>query len=188
MARFSQRCEYDGYTFASHPEKDFYIMLKKKLEEGVIKGFSVQPKFQIQPEIIIEHGKLFGNEKISDLYITPDFGIETEDGVFYVDTKGGNVVDEATTLRRKLFLFEYRKPLICIGVTPKYLGGKWVEVTKGKDFLGKLKRRYDKMYPEINKRKKDIPRWTIEDWEKSFDFDCIYGLFYCWKKTKTLRK
>ena len=76
-------------------------------------------------------------------------------------------------------------PLYFISVLPKYLGNEWVEVTKSKDFRGKLKNKYQKIYGKW--KRNQTPNWSTKDWEKYFEFKNMYGLFYKWTKTKVVK-
>ena len=61
-----------------------------------------------------------------------------------------------------------------ISKTPKYLGGVWVETSKGNDFLTKIKNKYKKLYPNENTRKKDVKKLGLEEWVKYFEFENLY--------------
>jgi len=189
LAKYGIRCEYDGYVFASEPERDYYIKLVELKKEGKIKDFIIQPNFSLQEEFETEFSDRWDNVKIQAIGITPDYHVTLNDGnEILLDTKGADSIEEASQLRRKLFLYKNRSiPLFFIGVLPKYLGGVWVEVSSGCNFLSKLKNRFNKIYPNVNKRSKDCPKWSISDWEEHFDFKDIDGLFYKWEKTKKVK-
>lgn len=47
----SKRCECDGRTFASKRERDYYLVLKRRLADGEIKSFSCQYSFSLLPAL-----------------------------------------------------------------------------------------------------------------------------------------
>ena len=192
MSRFGKRCTYDGINFASEPERDFYkklVDLKKKCK---IKDFEIQPNFPLQEEFYTEFKERFDNVKIQPISITPDYLIILNDGnEILIDTKGQDQIEEASQIRRKLFLYQNKHiPLYFIGVIPIYLGGEniWVEVTQGKDFLNKLKNKYNNTYPEAKGSRSKPVKWSVKNWDEYFEYEDIDGLFYKWKKTKRITK
>ena len=205
MARFGKRCEFDGYKFASEPERDFYIKLKKLKQNGKIKDFEVQPEFLLQEEFTTEFNERWDDVKIKEINIRPDYSATLNNGEkIYLDSKGSNQIEPESQLKRKMFLFQNRNvPLFYVGQLPKYLGGVWVCVDKGNDFLSKLKTRYNNVnfsdIIEHNKNKskgeknKQIPRskpitWKVSDWDQHFEYDDVDGIFYKWKKTLPYKK
>lgn len=191
MARFGIKCTYDGITFASEPERDFYIKLVELKKQGKIKDFIVQPNYPLQEEFTTEFDGRWDNVKIQPISITPDYHITLNDGnEILLDTKGANCIEEDSQLRRKMFLYQYKSiPLFFIGQLPIYLGNKaWVDVTKGQDFLAKLKSKYNKIYPNAKKSRTKPVNWKVKDWDQYFEYENVDGLFYRWIKTKMTKK
>jgi len=193
MARvFGKRCVCDGITFASESERDYYKFLIRMKAQGKIKDFEIQPNYPLQEEFTTEFEERFDDIKIQSMSITPDYLVTLNDGnKILLDTKGANLISEASQMRRKLFLYQNKNiPLFFIGIIPKYLGGDsiWVEVTQGKDFLAKLKNKYNTIYPEAKKSRSKPVQWKVKDWDEYFEYESLDGLFYIWKKTKSNRK
>lgn len=201
MARFGKKCIEDGITFASEPERDFYLRLKELKKDGKIQDFHVQPEFPLQEAFETNFNDRWDNLKIKETVIKPDYQVLlNDDEVILLDTKGANCIEPESQLKRKIFLYQNKEvPLFFIGQLPKYLGGEWVNVTKGVDFLPKLKTRYNNTYfndiLDYNKNRpkgtkaKQIPRskpvnWKVSDWDEHFEYEDVDGLFYIWKKTK----
>lgn len=188
MARFGKRCELDGINFASEPERDFYIKLKNAKAEGRIWDFTVQPEFLLQEEFETNFSERWTNVKIKEFVIKPDYQVVLNDGeVILIDSKGGNQVEVESQLKRKIFLYQNREfPIFYVGQLPKYLGGEWVEVSKGQDFLAKLKTRYNSIYFKgVSKIPISKPvKWKVSDWDEHFEYEDVSGLFYQWKRTK----
>ena len=180
MAIYSTRCKYDGYNFDSLTERDFYIKLKILKSKNQIKDFSMQVPFRI-----LEEFKDFDNAKVPAMDYIIDFKVVLNDNQeIYIDTKGDQ--EEVARLKAKMFMNLHKDlPLYFISVLPKYLGNEWVEVTKSKDFRSKLKNKYQKIHGKW--KRNQTPNWSVKEWEKYFEFKNMYGLFYKWTKTKTVK-
>lgn len=90
----------DGIKFDSKHESEYYILLKKEKEEGKIKDFELQKKFELQPAFK-KYGKSF-----RAITYTVDFSIYYFDGkVEHIDTKG--MPTQASEMRRKMFDYLY---------------------------------------------------------------------------------
>ena len=180
MAYYSKRCKYDGIDFDSEMERDYYILLKDLKRQGIIKDFEMQIEITLFEESIDFNGK-----KMKPILHKPDFKVFlNNDTWILIDTKGQQ--EELATLKRKIFMIQ--NPGVryyFVSRTTKYLGDKWVEVSKGYDFRKKLKGKYTKLNGKWSRNK---PNWSIEDWDKYFEYENINGLFYRWKKTKRVKK
>jgi len=187
MARFSVKCEYDGKKFDSLEEKDMYIKLVDLKNKGKIKDFDMQVVYELQESFEVEYGS---NRKIQALTYIPDYIIHLNDGSsFATDVKGADNIEEIANVKSKIWMYQNRSiPIYFIGRCPLYLGGQWVEVSNGVNFLGKLKLKYTKLFPTSKGNKSKPMKWTTEDWKKFFEFTDMYGIFYRWDKTITERK
>lgn len=73
----------DGIKFDSKDESEYYLYLKEKKENGEIKDFGLQQKFELQPKF-----KKDGKSYRAITY-TVDFAIYKWNGeVVYIDVKG----------------------------------------------------------------------------------------------------
>ena len=183
IAYYSKKCEYDGIKFDSETERDFYIKLKRAKSLGRIKGFAMQVPYLIQEEF-----KNFKDKKEQKIEYIADYVIDLlDDSMIIVDVKGSKkTTEEVARIKQKIFMYKNKDiPIYFVAQLPKYLGGVWVEISKGSDFSGKLKTKY---VNTNGKWKHGKPNWTIENWEQYFEFDNIAGLFYMWKATKKVKK
>jgi hypothetical protein len=188
VAKSSNRPEYDGHKFRSDSERDFYVILENKKRKGIIYDFG----YESETHTLINGYIDTRGKKIAPITHTIDFKIWlSKDNYIYVDTKGGNFHEQDAVLKKKMW--ESKFPDISyywIGLTPGYMGKRWVETSKYYDFLSKLNDRYKKKYPEEKKldwRKKTF-KYDENMWGDDFDFDKVADCFYVWKKTKTLKK
>lgn len=109
----------DGINFDSKREADYYLYLKKKKEEGLIKDFSLQPKFVLQ-ESFRKNGVLF-----RAITYKADFKVENLDGkVDIIDIKGMQTT--VFKIKQKLFERKFEERLILLTYVKKY--GGWIEV------------------------------------------------------------
>ena len=91
---------FNGVKFQSKDEMLFYILLLHQKKTGLIKDFTLQPKF-----VLIEKFTYFGIKRREVTY-TPDFRIEHIDGTIEcVDVKGYGT--QQGDLRRKIFEWKY---------------------------------------------------------------------------------
>lgn len=178
---------YNEIVFKNETELEFYKKCESLVEKGRIKDFKFEEVYLLQDEFIDWRGN-----KIPKIQHTPDFQIYLNDGsMIIVDTKaaGAMMHDEVAAVKRKLWMFRHKNiPYYMISKTPKYLGGVWVETSKGNDFLTKLKNKYKKLYPNENTRKKDVKRLGLEEWIKYFEFENVHGLFYSLKHEYTKKE
>jgi len=88
-------------------------------------------------------------------------------------------------------MFQYKNnsiPYYYVSLSPKFLGQCWIETTPNFDFLKKLRGKYDKLFPNVNKRLKEAPKFGVDKWGAFFEFHDIAGLFYVWDKTYTKKE
>ncbi len=111
----------DGIKFDSKDESEYYLYLKEKKENGEIKDFGLQQKFELQPKF-----KKDGKSYRAITY-TVDFAIYKWNGeVVYIDVKGYST--QQGELRKKLFDYKYQdKKLIWIAKSKKYGVDGWIE-------------------------------------------------------------
>jgi len=110
----------DGITFDSKLESAYYIYLKDRLAKNEIKGFMLQPTYELTPSYIKE------GKKIRPTTYTPDFLIKyLDDSVEAIDIKG--FPTQASELKKKWFGYRYPNiKLTWITYIKKY--GGWIEV------------------------------------------------------------
>ncbi|HLO11515.1 MAG TPA: DUF1064 domain-containing protein [Pseudoneobacillus sp.] len=120
MSKFgAKKVTIDGIKFDSKMEADYYLVLLKSKELGLIKDFELQPKFELQ-ESFRKRGKLFRKiEYRADFKV-----ISNNDEVVIVDVKGFETTD--FKIKRKLFEKKYPYELKLITFVKKY--GGWVDV------------------------------------------------------------
>ena len=189
MARFGIRCECDGYKFDSEPERDFYLLLVKLRSQGLIKAFEMQVSYPIQEEFTTEF-EGYMNVKIQPISYVADYVVTIlENEEIIIDSKGQDSIEETSQIKRKLLLHKNRNiPIYFVGKLPIYLGGVWVEVSKGADFLAKLKNKYSKLYPQSKGNKSKPVKWNVKNWEEYFEFESICGgAFWIWSSTKKIK-
>ena len=179
--------EYNNITFKNETELEFYKMCEVAQQNNLIKSFEFECLYELQPSCID-----WRDDKIAPITHIPDFKITLMNNeIIIVDSKGGNAFthDEVAVLKRKIWIYQNEGiPYYMVSKCPRFLGSKWVETSKSHDFLGRLKKRYDILYPNVNKRLKDTPKFTIEEWGEYFEFHNIVGLFYVMDKMYTKKE
>ena len=132
----ASKCSLDGYDFASKLEMSYYVLLKDMVKNGEIKGFVLQPVYELQPKFT----KL--NKNYRAINYIADFEVELFNGNKYVvDTKGFQTSD--SKLKEKMFNYIYPNlELKMLGYVAKY--GGFLPL----DEINKIRRE--------NKKKKDI--------------------------------
>lgn len=115
----NKKAVYDGITFDSEMEKDFYIYLLKKHKKQDIK---IQPKFELQPSFRDKQLKLQ-----RAITYTADFQVNNS----LYDVKG--TVTQQGEMRLKMFKFKYPDlELKVITKAPKYYTGEtgkeWIDI------------------------------------------------------------
>jgi len=178
---------YNNITFKNETELEFYKICEKAQLDKKIKSFEFETKYELQPEFLDWRDK-----KMASITHIPDFQILLNDNSFIiVDSKGADAFthDEVAVIKRKMLMYQNQKfQYYMISKTPKYLGNVWVETSKSYDFLGKLRTTYDKLFPNVNKRLKESPKFGVDKWSAFFEFHDIAGLFYVWDKTYTKKE
>ena len=104
MARkyHNKKVEYDGYTFDSIREKNYYIKLKLLEKAGKIKELELQKEFELQPSFKLN------NKTSRKITYRADFTYKTteDDKLHVVDVKGFRT--DVYRLKKKLFEYKYR--------------------------------------------------------------------------------
>lgn len=103
----------DGVKFDSKHEAEYYLYLKRLKEEGKIKDFGLQHKFELQPSF-----KKYGKTHRAITY-TVDFAIYHNNGyVEYVDVKG--METQQGIMRKKMFDYLFDEKLTWVQRSIKY--------------------------------------------------------------------
>ncbi|WP_010174852.1 DUF1064 domain-containing protein [Bacillus coahuilensis] len=107
----------DGIEFASDIETAFYLHLKKKKEEGLIKDIKPHVTYLFIPSFTD-----FEGSKVEPMTYTSDFNITMADGKeIVIDTK--EYSGEADDIKKKLFMYHNPDiPFYWVERLPKYLG------------------------------------------------------------------
>ena len=95
---------YDGYTFDSIKEKNYYIKLKLLEKAGKIKELELQKEFELQPSYKLN------NKTIRKITYRADFTYKTadDDRLHVIDVKGSKkIITEAFKIKKKLFEYKY---------------------------------------------------------------------------------
>lgn len=81
----NKKTDYDGYSWDSNKELQYYKDLKLRLAGKNIQSFDVKPNIELQPSFDLN------GEHIRAIVIRPDFKIYHHDGTIeFVDVKGMN--------------------------------------------------------------------------------------------------
>jgi len=98
----NRKVSFDGYTFDSVKEKNYYINLKLLQKAGKIKELELQKEFELQPSYRL-NGKT--NRKI---VYRADFTYKTteDDKLHVVDVKGYRT--DVYRLKKKVFEYKYK--------------------------------------------------------------------------------
>lgn len=98
----NKKVEYDGYTFDSIREKNYYIKLKLLEKAGKIKELELQKEFELQPSYKLN------NKTSRKITYRADFTYKTteDDKLHVVDVKGFRT--DVYRLKKKLFEYKYR--------------------------------------------------------------------------------
>lgn len=120
----NKKVEIDGIKFDSKDEAQYYLYLKKQKEDGKIKDFGLQQKFELQPSF-----KKDGKTHRAITY-TVDFAVYKWNGeVEYIDVKG--METQQGLLRKKLFDYKYPDlKLIWVAKSLKYSVDGWIEYSE----------------------------------------------------------
>ena len=98
----NKRVIYDGYTFDSIKEKNYYIKLKLLEKAGKIKELELQKEYELQPSFKLN------NKTSRKITYRADFTYKTteDDKLHVVDVKGFRT--DVYRLKKKLFEYKYR--------------------------------------------------------------------------------
>ena len=98
----NKKVEYDGYTFDSIKEKNYYIKLKLLEKAGKIKELELQKEFELQPSYKLN------NKTSRKITYRADFTYKTaeDDKLHVIDVKGFRT--DVYRLKKKLFEYKYR--------------------------------------------------------------------------------
>lgn len=118
MSKYNaRRVQYDGIKFDAVIEKDYYLYLKQQKKKGLIKDFSLQPEFVLQPKFE-KNG-----EKFQPIKYKADFKVIHNDGSEEViDVKG--MVNAVFSLKKKMFHYHFDDKLKLI--TYSKVDGGWI--------------------------------------------------------------
>lgn len=112
--RHGKKCEFNGQSFDSKTELDFYLYLLAEKQAGHIQSIELQPVTQLQPTFK-KHG-----ETIRAITYKPDFLVTYTDGrKEYIDVKG--YAEEDAELKRKVFIYTHDTPLKWVAAAPEYM-------------------------------------------------------------------
>lgn len=185
MAKSYEKTIYDGISFDSSSEAEFYKKLKQSKVKGEIKDFELSPEYLLQDEFDNWRGV-----KESSIKHYPDYLVTLNDGSQVIlDTKGGSEHETDAIIKRRMFMYQNQEiPYYYVSICPKFIGGEWVDTSPHFDFMKKLRGKYDKLFPNVNKRLKESPKFGVDKWSAFFEFHDIAGLFYVWDKTYTKKE
>lgn len=98
----NKKVKYDGYTFDSIREKNYYIKLKLLEKSGKIKELELQKEFELQPSFKLN------NKTSRKITYRADFTYKTteDDKLHVIDVKGFKT--DVYKLKKKLFEYKYR--------------------------------------------------------------------------------
>lgn len=98
----NKKVEYDGYTFDSIREKNYYIKLKLLEKAEKIKELELQKEYELQP------GFKLNNKTSRKITYRADFTYKTvyDDRIHVIDVKGYRT--DAYRLKKKMFEYRYR--------------------------------------------------------------------------------
>lgn len=100
----SKKVKLDGLVFDSEMESEYYKVLKEKERNKEIKDLSLQVKYVLLPEFIIN------DKKNNSLVYIADFTYRDLDNTLHVVDVKGMLTDEFK-IKKKLFEYFYRTPL-----------------------------------------------------------------------------
>lgn len=113
----------DGITFDSKAEGQYYTHLKELLQNKLIEGFELQPRFVLQEAFEKDGKKYRAIEYVADFRVDKLFGPAE-----IIDVKGFETAD--FKIKRKLFEKRYPYPLTLVKYVKKY--GGWITVDEWK--------------------------------------------------------
>lgn len=127
MSKYNaKKVEYNGITFDSTVECEYYRYLESRLHIDGFDYIQVQPRYELIPKI----GKQRKTEYIADFALYFETKL-----IEVIDVKG--MATETAKLKAKLFRYKYPDvQLTWICKAPKYTGKEWIEY----DDLKKVRR------------------------------------------------
>lgn len=130
----NEKVKYDGISFDSTAERDYFVHLLKLREKGMVEFIELQPRI-----ILIPAFERDGRKYRATTY-TPDFRVVfTNKEELYIDVKGFS--SQQGELRRKLFAYQNEIPLHWIAQSKKYSETGWINY----DELQRLRHEAKKM-------------------------------------------
>ena len=98
----NKKINYDGHTFDSIKEKNYYITLKLLERSGKIKELELQKEFELQPSYKLN------NKTSRKITYKADFTYKTtqDDKMHVVDVKGFRT--DVYRLKKKIFEYKYK--------------------------------------------------------------------------------
>lgn len=98
----NKKVEYDGYTFDSIREKNYYIKLKLLEKAGKIKELELQKEYELQPSFKLN------NKTSRKITYRADFTYKTaeDDKLHVIDVKGFRT--DVYRLKKKIFEYKYK--------------------------------------------------------------------------------
>lgn len=98
----NKKVEYDGYTFDSIREKNYYIKLKLLEKAGKIKELELQKEYELQPSFKLS------NKTSRKITYRADFTYKTteDDKLHVIDVKGFRT--DVYRLKKKIFEYKYK--------------------------------------------------------------------------------
>lgn len=98
----NKKVKYDGYTFDSIREKNYYIKLKLLEKAGKIKELELQKEYELQPSFKLN------NKTSRKITYRADFTYKTteDDKLHVIDVKGFRT--DVYRLKKKLFEYKYK--------------------------------------------------------------------------------
>lgn len=141
----AKKIELNGLQFDSAMEGKFYIYLLEQQQEGAIKSFERQIKYELQEKFRDE----FTGKVVLPITYIADFVIHAQNGgVTVVDVKGQETSD--FKLKKKMFCYKYRSiQFMCV----QWREGEWQDL---EDI--KKDRRKKKAAKKTQTKEKDIPQ------------------------------
>ena len=98
----NKKAKYDGYTFDSIREKNYYIKLKLLEKAGKIKELELQKEYELQPSYKLN------NKTSRKITYRADFTYKTteDNKIHVIDVKGFRT--DVYRLKKKLFEYKYK--------------------------------------------------------------------------------
>lgn len=96
----NKRVEYDGHTFDSIAEMEYYKVLKLQEAASEISDLELQPRFELRPAFRDATGR-----RHAPMFYVADFGFKERGRLVAVDIKGARTA--VYLLKRDLFLFHF---------------------------------------------------------------------------------